>query len=93
MEQQITKAGLLRELRAARAEWDALMAEVGAARMIAPTTSANPRSSCMRITSGSLSRTESCAACCFGNRRSGCSFSHPKLTTSGAAPRDVRSGP
>ena len=36
MEQQITKAGLLHELRAARAEWDALMAEVGAARMTEP---------------------------------------------------------
>ncbi|SRR6266508_1721016 len=36
MEQTITKAGILHELRAARAEWDALMAEVGAARMTEP---------------------------------------------------------
>ena len=36
MEQTITKAGLLHELRAARAEWDTLMAEVGAARMTEP---------------------------------------------------------
>jgi len=36
MEQQITKASLLHELRAARAEWDALMAEVGAGRMDEP---------------------------------------------------------
>jgi uncharacterized protein (TIGR03083 family) len=36
MEQTITKAGLLHELRAARAEWDALMAEVGPARMTQP---------------------------------------------------------
>jgi uncharacterized protein (TIGR03083 family) len=36
MEQTITKAGLLHELRAARAEWDALMAEVGPARMTEP---------------------------------------------------------
>ncbi len=36
MEQQITKAGLLHELRAARAEWDALMAEVGADRITEP---------------------------------------------------------
>jgi len=36
MEEPITKAGLLHELRAARAEWDDLMAEVGAARMTEP---------------------------------------------------------
>ena len=36
MDEPITKAGLLHELRAARAEWDALMAEVGAARMTEP---------------------------------------------------------
>ena len=36
MDEPITKAGLLRELRAVRAEWDALMAEVGAARMTEP---------------------------------------------------------
>jgi len=36
MEEPITKAGLLHELRSARAEWDALMAEVGAARMTEP---------------------------------------------------------
>lgn len=33
MNEAITKASLLRELRAARAEWDALIAEVGVARM------------------------------------------------------------
>jgi len=36
MDTPITKAGLLHELRAVRAEWDALMAEVGAARMTKP---------------------------------------------------------
>jgi uncharacterized protein (TIGR03083 family) len=36
MEQPITKASLLQELRAARAEWDALMAEVGEGRMTEP---------------------------------------------------------
>jgi uncharacterized protein (TIGR03083 family) len=36
MEQQITKAFLLDQLRSARAEWDALMAEVGEARMTEP---------------------------------------------------------
>ena len=36
MEQQITKAFLLHQLRSARAEWDALMAEVGEARMTEP---------------------------------------------------------
>jgi uncharacterized protein (TIGR03083 family) len=36
MNEPITKAYLLHELRAARAEWDALMAEVGAARMSEP---------------------------------------------------------
>jgi hypothetical protein len=36
MDEPITKAGLLRELRAVRAEWNALMAEVGAARMTEP---------------------------------------------------------
>src|SRR5690348_3318449 len=33
MNEAITKASLLRELRAARAEWDALIAEVGVVRM------------------------------------------------------------
>jgi len=36
MEQQISKASLLHELCAARAEWDALMAEVGEGRMTEP---------------------------------------------------------
>src|SRR5690349_8107926 len=36
MEQPITKAGLLHELRAARAEWDALIAEISPARMAEP---------------------------------------------------------
>jgi uncharacterized protein (TIGR03083 family) len=36
MDTQITKASLLHELRAARAEWDALMAEVGEERMTEP---------------------------------------------------------
>ena len=36
MEKQISKASLLHELRAARAEWDALMAEVGEGRMTEP---------------------------------------------------------
>ena len=36
MNEVITKAGLLNELRAARAEWDALMTEVGTARMTEP---------------------------------------------------------
>lgn len=36
MNEQITKAFLLNQLRSARAEWDALMAEVGAARMTEP---------------------------------------------------------
>jgi uncharacterized protein (TIGR03083 family) len=36
MEQKITKAYLLAELRAARTEWQALMAEVGEARMTEP---------------------------------------------------------
>jgi len=33
MEQEISKASLLHELRAARAEWEALLAEVGQSRM------------------------------------------------------------
>ena len=36
MDAQITKASLLHELRAARAEWDALMAVVGEGRMTEP---------------------------------------------------------
>ena len=36
MDEQMTKARLLGELRAARAEWDALMAEVGEGRMAEP---------------------------------------------------------
>src|SRR5215216_3112773 len=36
MEQTITKASLLRELRAARAEWEALMTQVGEERMTEP---------------------------------------------------------
>ena len=36
MDQPITKAYLLHELRAARAEWDALMADVGPTRMTEP---------------------------------------------------------
>jgi len=36
MEQTITKASLLHELRAARADWDTLMDEVGPARMTEP---------------------------------------------------------
>jgi uncharacterized protein (TIGR03083 family) len=36
MGEQITKGFLLHELRSARAEWDALMAEVGEARMTEP---------------------------------------------------------
>jgi hypothetical protein len=36
MNEPITKAYLLRELRVARAEWDALMDEVGPARMTEP---------------------------------------------------------
>src|SRR5690348_11563018 len=36
MNEPITKAYLLGELRAARAEWDALMAEIGPARMTEP---------------------------------------------------------
>jgi len=36
MEQQISKASLLHELRAARAEWHALLAEVGEGRMTEP---------------------------------------------------------
>src|SRR5215212_8045204 len=36
MNEPITKAGLLRELRAARAEWDALIAEVSPACMTQP---------------------------------------------------------
>ena len=36
MEQTMTKAGLLHELRAARAEWDELLAEVGEERMTEP---------------------------------------------------------
>jgi len=36
MDKQITKASLLHELRAARAEWDELLAEVGEERMSEP---------------------------------------------------------
>jgi hypothetical protein len=36
MENTMTKAQLLAELRAARAEWDALMAQVGEERMTEP---------------------------------------------------------
>jgi uncharacterized protein (TIGR03083 family) len=36
MDKQITKASLLHELRAARAEWDELLAEVGEERMTEP---------------------------------------------------------
>src|SRR5215212_7647571 len=36
MDKPITKASLLYELRSARADWDALIAEVGAARMTEP---------------------------------------------------------